>query len=198
MSEDEPLGLVERVHLIATTVEAVCGRTDDPQISAMRAVTFCLALNFHMATETDQTERAHNLVRQVSDMSGCTGEELAVAVGLFAMRAQDALQEEIVRVQREREREAADYNRLVDQVVAIEEASEETSQAYTTDVHAAEVEQARLHGALGVMTKANKALARRDRRRRSELFQLTLALRDRNETITELRAELAELKGEEE
>lgn len=116
MAEREPLGLVERIELIVGAVDAVCGHTDDPDIAAMRAVTFCLALNFHLAHEVDQTERARDYVSQVRDISGCNGDELTGAIALFSIRGQDILQEEITRIQRERGRQAEQIGELTEQV----------------------------------------------------------------------------------
>jgi hypothetical protein len=112
MTDREPLGLVERVSMIAATVDAVCGHTDDPDKAAMRAITFCLALNFHIAMEVDQTERARNFIKQVRDISGCDGVELTIAVALFSIRAQDMLEEEVQRVQQARQAEVKETEHL--------------------------------------------------------------------------------------
>lgn len=116
-----PVGLVERVQMIVAAVEAVCGPTDDPTKAGMRVATFCLALNFHMAHESDQIERARNYVAQVRDISGCTGEDLAAAIALYSIRAQDMLAQEIERIQAARQELIDEYNRLAAEIEDREE-----------------------------------------------------------------------------
>jgi chromosome segregation ATPase len=191
-TEHEPLGLVERVRMIAATVDAVCGHTDDPEIAAMRAVTFCLTLNFHMTAEVDQAERALYLVRQVRDISDCADSELPLVVALFSIRAQDILQEEIDRIQGERQIEIDEATHLGSCVDELEAQIQTITDDRMDDIAAHGIERARLHGALGQLTDTNKRLLRRDQRRRSELNNLVAALRDRNATIAEQRRQLQE------
>jgi septal ring factor EnvC (AmiA/AmiB activator) len=156
MTERQPVGLVERVRLIAHAVDAICGHTDDAEIAAMRVATFCLALNFHMANEADQGDKARNFISQVRDISGCDGEELLGAVALYAIRSQDIIQEEVERVQQARKTEMDEADALAARIQELEAEMEGMSDHYANHVsmHANELSQMQ-----GVISELREQLA---------------------------------------